>query len=149
MDKHIDPLYKFVINSVDEADSLHGQNILLDKFQKGVESNELNDNDLKIVEDLINSINGIRDGDRGMIIVLIRSIIVIVERIPGKNIGNLKKRDALRIFSTIVNCIGISKKDINFYMSIFDNSVELAFWGRDWMKRGGWGKIKNLITCCN
>lgn len=145
MDMHGDTLFKHIVNSIDESKFRGGTESLRDELSSG--KSNLNTKDSQIVTDLIDIIDKIKE-DRGMVVELIKITIMIVERIPGKNQGSLKKQDALEIFSSIINCIGVSQRDRKFYMAVFDNTVELAFWGRDWFKSGGWDNIKKIITCC-
>jgi len=107
----------------------------------------LNFDDSAIVTDLVSLIEGLKD-DKGQIIEIIKILIKIVDTIEGKNQGVYKKQLALDLFTAIIDLIGVSQRDRKFYIAIFDNAVDLAFWGRDWFQTGGWDRIKRFFTSC-
>lgn len=106
--------------------------------------------DSQVVTDLIDILSKINE-KRGIIIELIRVLVVVVESIQGKGKGEFKKEEAQKLFTDILSLMDISQRDRKFYLSIFDNAVELIFWGRDWVKDGGWSRFKtfvvNTFTC--
>ena len=139
-----DPLIKFIKNSIEDAKIKGGKDSLREELL--AQSSMLNSNDLHIVNDLIDIIDNLKN-DKGVIIDLIKTTIMIVERIKGRNNGHIKKQEALDIFTEIIDSVGVSQRDRKFYMSIFDNTIEMAFWGRDWFKSGGLAKVKRFFIC--
>jgi len=104
-----------------------------------------------IVDDLIDLITDLKD-DKANVVDIIRVIIVIVETIQGVKNGDIKKKEAYQLFSDILALVGVSQRDRKTYILLFDGIVEMAFWGRDWLKNGGWSRVKRFfatkIFCC-
>lgn len=138
-----DPLIYYIKTSIEDAKMKGGKETLREELASRISS--LDSRDSQVVTNLIDVIDRLRD-DKGMIIELIKTTIVIVERIKGRNQGPVKKQEALEIFTAVINCVGVSQRDRKVYLSVFDNTIELAFWGRDWLKSGGWERFKNFIS---
>lgn len=111
----------------------------------------LSSEDSQIITDLIDIIDKFKD-NKGLAVELIRMLVVIVESIQGQGRGKFKKEEASKLFNDILLLINVSQRDRKFYISIFDNAVELIFWGRDWVKSGGWTRLKaffvKTFSCC-
>lgn len=99
--------------------------------------------DLAVCDKLIDIVESLYK-NKGEIIELIRLLIIIVDRINDS--GQLKKQEARIMFSYIVDLSGVSQRDRKIYMSIFDNAVELAFWGRDNLFTKDKSKIKRFFS---
>lgn len=107
--------------------------------------------EIAVIDDLIDAVKNLGK-DKGEIVHLIRVLVVVCEYIQGKGQGVHKKKEAKLIFSRILDITEVSQRDRKTYMAIFDNSVELIFWGRSWIAQGGVSKLKSLlhtrIFCC-
>lgn len=104
-----------------------------------------------IVDDLIELITDLKN-DKARVVDIIRIIIVIVETMNGVKNGDIKKKEAYQLFSDILALVGVSQRDRKTYIALFDGIVEMVFWGRDWLKNGGWSRVKKFfatkIFCC-
>jgi len=86
--------------------------------------------------------------DKGQIVVLIRYLMMIVETIKGEKMGTIKKSEALVLFNKILGYLEVSQRDKKFYASIFENTVEMAFWGKQWLDDSGYKFSWNRFLCC-
>lgn len=101
----------------------------------------------EIIDGILNVLEKVQT-DKGQLVLLIKYLMMIVETIQGEKVGALKKSEALTLFSKILSYMDLSQRDKKLYMSIFDSTVEMAFWGKQWLSDNGhkWSFPKFL--CC-
>ena len=106
--------------------------------------------DSQVVTNLIDILKKF-DDNKGLAVELIKTLVIVVESIDGRGRGSFKKEEASKLFSSIIVLLGVSQRDRKVYLAMFDNTVELIFWGRDWVDKGGWTRLKerlyNIFSC--
>lgn len=106
--------------------------------------------DSQVVTNLIDILKKF-DDNKGLAVELIKTLVIVVESIDGRERGSFKKEEASKLFSSIIVLLGVSQRDRKVYLAMFDNTVELIFWGREWVDKGGWARLKerlyNIFSC--
>ena len=133
-----DTLFKSVKEGVSKSTSTDSLKDELKKISLGLKPNEI-----KIVNGLIDVVNSF-ENNKGAIVEIIKSLMIIVETIQGNGLGDVKKEQAKELFTLIVGLLNVSQRDRKLYVSIFDNTVEMVFWGREWAQASGCKWFK----CC-
>lgn len=141
------------ITIFDRVNDALDKSIDIDSFTKNLE--ELKDivssNEWNIVYDMIQLLD--ISHDKFDYADMIKVLVLIVESIRGVKMGNIRKKEAKRMFVLIIGMTKIKKADKRTYIQIFDNVVELIFWGMKW-KEENEDSVKRVksslrrVFCC-
>lgn len=132
-------LYLNVKNAIDNSTNSDEFKSLLTFAKKGLKLKEM-----EPVNNMIEAVDGIKL-DKGRIIDIIKDLVIIVDTIQVS--GDNKKKEAQGLLKDMLTLMNISQRDRKFYISIFDSTVELIFFGRDFMQEDGWKKLRSFFAC--